>query len=70
MGRLLLALIAFAVMGYLGYMTLYQRTPGSSPNAPAQLPQERLQHVKETARKIEVDTDHRVDNYEHAADQH
>ena len=70
MGRLLLVLIAFAVLGYLGYRTMYQRAPGASPDTPAQLPTERLHNVKEAAKRIEADQDKRGETFEHAADQH
>lgn len=60
MSRLLVAVIALSVLGYLAYRTLYGRAAAVSDEAPTQ----RLEHVKSKVKDVEVKEQERADELE------
>jgi hypothetical protein len=56
MSRLLIAVLSLSVLGYLAYRSLYGRAAVESP----QVPTERLQNVKDAAKRIEAQGEQRV----------
>ncbi len=64
MGRLLTAVIALGVLGYLAYYTLYGRDP-SGRSAPKQ----QLENVREKAKEIEANDKKYVEDLEKRTNQ-
>ena len=62
MSRLLIAVIALSVLGYLAFRTLYGRN--ASVDADPQAPTEQLQDLRKKAKEIEVKEQRRVDDAE------
>lgn len=61
MSRLLIAVIALSVLGFLAYRTLYGRSAVSSdPEAPTQ----QLENVRTKAKEIEANDQQHVDDIE------
>ena len=60
MSRVLIAVIAISVLGYLAFRTLYGRNASVEPEAPTQ----QLENVKKKANDIEVKEQQRVDDAE------
>ena len=64
MGRLLTAVIALGVLGYLAYYTLYGRNPeGRSA------PKQQLENVREKARNIEANDQKYIEDLEKRTNQ-
>jgi len=59
MGRLLTAVIALGVLGYLAYYTLYHRGPSGH-----ETPKQQLENVREKAKDIEANDKKYVDDLE------
>jgi hypothetical protein len=60
MSRILVAVVALCVLGYLAYRTLYGRAASVGDEAPTQ----QLQNVREKAKEIEVNDQQHVDDVE------
>ena len=60
MGRLLTAVIALGVLGYLAYYTMYHRGPGGS----AETPHQQLENVRNKAKEIEANDKKYVEGVE------
>ncbi len=57
MGKILSLVLGLAIIGYLGYRTMYGRsTPGAEPEAPKQ----RLENVQKAADRIEANDEARL----------
>lgn len=59
MGKLLVAVITLGALGFLAYKTMYGSLPGS---APVDAPKERLDNVREAAKRIETNDQQRADD--------
>lgn len=53
MGRLVMAVITIGILGYIGYRTMYGRSPATPEGTSA--PKERLQNVQRAADRIEAE---------------
>ncbi|MBK7857597.1 MAG: hypothetical protein IPJ65_03005 [Archangiaceae bacterium] len=63
MSRILVAVLAFSVLGYLAYRTMY----GSRPPEAVEAPTDRLQDAKKAANRIEKQGEQRVDDLDQKA---
>lgn len=57
MGKLLSLILGIAVLAYVGYRSMYGHTAGSVEDA---TPKERLDNVKNAAKRIEANDEKRV----------
>jgi hypothetical protein len=62
MSRILIAVVAFSVLGYLAYRAMYGYQ--ATPAADVQAPTDRLQNVREAAKRIEAQDKKQVEDIE------
>ncbi len=63
MSRILIAVIALSVLGFLAYRTLYGRSAVSSSSEP-EAPTQQLENVRAKAKEIEANDQQHVDDIE------
>ncbi len=64
MAKLLVAVIAFATLGYLGYYAMYKTKAQSAEDQIAHAPKRQLDNVREKAKSFEVQDEQRFNELE------